>query len=228
MVFRVLGPPEIVPAERGVAIPPGALTELALYLAVHRHRHLRVGEIQIGLSPLSAKRPERTDKTVQNNISSLRRIIGTRHLPEAGAKGYLLEGVSTDWDTFLALTREADATPGHSVIDLRSEAISLVRGRPFQGAEYPWVEAEQLESQMTVAVLRCAHRLIADLRDVDELDRAEDVGRMMVAIFPEDIGLWELGATVLSAKGDRSAVERWLRDATHHSTRRTSPASGRA
>jgi hypothetical protein len=38
----------------------------------------------------------------------------------------------------------------------------------------------------------------------------------MVAIFPEDIGLWELGATVLSAKGDRSAVERWLRDATHH------------
>ncbi len=216
MVFRVLGPPEIVPAEQGVAIPPGALTELAFYLAVHRHRHLRVGEIQIGLSPLSAKRPERADKTVQNNMSSLRRIIGAGHLPEAGAKGYLLEGVTTDWDTFLTLTRQADATPGHCALDLRSEAISLVRGRPFQGAEYHWVEAEQFESQMTVAVLRCAQRLIADLRDVGELDRAEDVSRKMVAIFPEDIGLWGLGATVLSAQGDRSAVERWLRDATHH------------
>jgi DNA-binding SARP family transcriptional activator len=216
MVFRVLGPPEIVPAEQAAAIPPGALTELAFYLALHRHRHLRVGEIQIGLSPLSAKRPERADKTVQNNMSSLRRIIGAGHLPEAGNKGYLLEGVTTDWDTFVALTRQADATAGPCVLDLRSEAISLVRGRPFQGSEYPWVEAEQLESQMTVAVLRCAQRLLADLRDVVELDRAEDVSRRMVAIFPEDVGPWELGATVLAAKGDRSAVERWLRDATHH------------
>lgn len=69
---------------------------------------------------------------------------------------------------------------------------------------------------MTVAVLRCAQRFVADVRDAGDLERAEDVARSVVANFPEDIGLWELGAEVLCAKGEKGELERWLRDAAHH------------
>ncbi|MGO8873190.1 MAG: hypothetical protein ACLQPH_17640, partial [Acidimicrobiales bacterium] len=87
--------------------------ELLVYLVLHDRRHLRVGQIQIGLRPVGSKRPEISAKTLRNYLYELRRCVGPEHLPEASAReGYLIQAVLCDWITFQHLAREADAVGG--------------------------------------------------------------------------------------------------------------------
>ena len=123
--------------------------ELLAYLACHDGRHLRTGQIQIGMWPVGSAHAEVSEKTLRNYLSELRSCVGAAHLPDATAReGYLLEGVVTDWETFRRLSREAETTDPASAIDLRSEALALVRGRPFEGvaaSTYEWVAEEHLD-----------------------------------------------------------------------------------
>jgi hypothetical protein len=196
------------------------VVELLVYLACHDHRHLRVGQIQIGFRPLSSSRPEIAEKTLRNYLSELRQWIGSEHLPESSAKeGYLLHDVDLDWATFLRLSRQADASSGAGAIALRTEALTLVRGRPFADVlddGFEWVEAEHLDSQMAGAIATCAVRLAGDHLEANDFAAAADAAWAGRRGAPEDSGPWLVGAQAIWAQGDRSALRRWMTDASRH------------
>jgi hypothetical protein len=217
VVVNVLGPVEFVglrqESDRRIVY------ELLAYMACHAHRHLRVGQIQIGLRPFGSSRPEIGEKTLRNYLSELRACVGAEHLPEAsGRDGYLLEGVATDWERFQGLTREADALGGAAASERRGEALALVRGRPFENVVdlYEWVTEDHLETQMSAAIAACAHRLAADLVDAGDPTGAEEAARRGLSGSPADFSLWHVGARAVWARRDRSALKRWMADASVH------------
>ena len=191
--------------------------ELLVYLVLHDRRHLRVGQIQIGLRPVGSKRPEISAKTLRNYLYELRRCVGSEHLPEASAReGYLIQGVPCDWVTFQRLARKADAVGGTAAMALRSEALTLVRGKPFEGLPedaYEWVDEEGLIGQITVAIATCALRLATEHLDAEDYDAVTGAARAGHRGAPYDYGLWEIGARALDAKGDRAALKNWMAEA---------------
>jgi len=191
--------------------------ELLVYLVLHDRRHLRVGQIQIGLRPVGSKRPEISAKTLRNYLYELRRCVGPDHLPEASAReGYLIQDVACDWVTFQRLDRQADVAGSTAAIVLRTEALALVRGKPFEGlpeGAYEWVDEEGLIGQITVAIATCALKLATDHLDAKDYDAATGAARAGHRGAPYDYGLWEIGARALDAKGDRAALKRWMAEA---------------
>jgi hypothetical protein len=196
------------------------VVELLVYLACHDHRHLRVGQIQIGFRPVGSGRGEIAEKTLRNYLSELRQWVGAEHLPESSAKeGYLLLDIDVDWATFLSLSRQADTSSGADAIALRTDALALVRGRPFEDVlhdGFDWVEAEHLDSQMAGAIAACVVNLATDLLEAKNFAAALEAawaGRRGAA---DDAGPWLVGAQAIAAQGDRSALKRWMTDASRH------------
>ena len=196
------------------------VVELLVYLACHDHRHLRVGQIQIGFRPVNSGRAEIAEKTLRNYLSELRQWVGAEHLPESSAKeGYLLHDVDLDWAVFLRLGRQADASGAADAMALRTEALALVRGRPFADVlddGFDWVEAEHLDSQMAGAIAECAVRLASDLLEAKDFAAAEQAAWAGRRGAPEDSGPWQLGAQAIWAQGNRSDLRRWMTDASRH------------
>ena len=118
------------------------------YLLCHDAHHLSADQIALGMWPYGRSRGEATRKTIQNNASALRNWIGAEHLPDAAvAGGYLIEGIDTDWASIERLSREAQTVGAEAARALRSEALELVRGLPFEGLSgdgYDWIEYEDL------------------------------------------------------------------------------------
>jgi hypothetical protein len=196
------------------------VVELLVYLACHDHRHLRVGQIQMGFRPPGPGRPEIAEKTLRNYLSELRQWVGTEHLPESSAKeGYLLVDVELDWTAFQRLDREADAVGGEAAIELRTEALALVRGRPFEDVlddGFEWVAAEHLDSQMAGAIAGCVVRLADDHLEAEDYAAALEAAWAGRRGAPDDSGPWLVGARAIWAQGDRSALNRWMKDAAQH------------
>ena len=122
-------------------------------------------------------------------LSSLRRSLGAQAFP-AGAGYRLSEVVICDWD----LLRKAAE---HGDLDSQLEALSLVRGRPFDGVRagtYGWVFADFLISDIEVAVSGVAKKAA---------DECHEQGRL-------DTALWSLRQGLLAAGSDFALWERYL------------------
>jgi len=197
-----------------------SLEALLTYLAFHNAHHLSADQIALGMWPLGRQKGDVARKTIHNNLSALRAWIGVEHLPDAAAAGgYLLEGVGSDWSTFGRLNREADTVHAEAARALRTEALELVRGRPFEGLKgdgYGWIDEEGLLETMTKAIVTCAVRLGSDLIEAAEYAAAEDAARAGLRGAPDDYVLWELGARAIWARADHTALRRWLREAGYH------------
>ena len=139
------------------------LEAILTYLLCHDTHHLSADQIALGMWPYGRSRGEATRKTIQNNASALRNWIGAEHLPDAAvAGGYLVEGIATDWAAIERLSAEAQTVGADAARALRTEALGLVRGLPFEGLSgdgYDWIEYEDLVSTVTVTIVRCAQRL---------------------------------------------------------------------
>jgi hypothetical protein len=147
-------------------------------------------------------------------MSELRRSLGAEHVPSARGSGYrLAQSVTTDWDGFRALValRPKDVD---DQLQALIDALSLVRGRPFVGTDYAWVNAELLVSEMEVAISDAARRLVkvamASQRNLDGI--AYFAGRRAALACPYDIGLWEM-AMEGAAGFDRDELVRTWREA---------------
>jgi Flp pilus assembly protein TadD len=81
---------------------------------------------------------------------------------------------------------------------------------------YEWVDAEHLRTTITVAVAECAQRLGTDLFAAGDFAGAESAARTGLRGAPDDFGLWDLGARAIDARADRTALGRWLLDASQH------------
>jgi hypothetical protein len=196
------------------------LEALLFFLVYHDGHHLSAEQILLAMRPNAGPDGDLSRKTMHNNLSKLRRLIGSEHLPDAiTAGGYLVAGVGSDWATFRRLTRQADTADGAHATRLRTEALTLVRGQPFDGASgdlFEWVDDEHLRSDVAVAIAACALRLGDDHLGAEQFGAAEAAARSGLVGAKDDFGLWDLGARAIDARGDRTALKRWMADAARH------------
>jgi hypothetical protein len=194
------------------------LQALLFFLVYHDGHHMSAEQILFAMRPNVGPQGDPSRKTMHNNLSKLRKLIGSDHLPPAAtAGGYLIAGVGSDWATFRRLTREADAVGGEHAMGLRTEALGLVRGKPFDGASsdlFEWLDDEHLRTDIAVAIAGCAQRLGTDHLDAGEFEAAEAAARSGLVGAKDDYGLWDLGARAIDAREDRTALKRWMADAS--------------
>jgi DNA-binding SARP family transcriptional activator len=207
---NVIGPVEVT----GWLTPPSrrVITELACYLALHPNRAVSAEELRAALRRDSAE-VELSAKTLRNNISELRRLLGPEIVPLAGANGYRLSGrVRSDWTTFQDLVEQAGASAAaHEASRLRT-ALTLVRGRPFADVDYPWVLREFLFSEMEVAIGAAARRLAALSLEANDLAGALFALRRGLLASPYDLELWEEALRAAVGLGAGELTRTW-RDA---------------
>jgi hypothetical protein len=217
LAVNIVGRRQLVgfPTEGGSPV----LEALATYLVCHDSHHLSADQIALGMWPLGRPRGDVSRKTVHNYLSGLRSWIGAEHLPDAAsAGGYLIDGIESDWATFQRLAREADRVDAESARALRTQAMELIRGRPFEGLSgsgYDWVDEERLVAVMIKAIVDCATRLGNDRMEAGEFHAAQEAAEAGLRGAPNEYVLWELGARALSARGEGTALGRWLSEAGH-------------
>ena len=199
----VLGPP----GAQGLRQEPDRriVIEILAWMAFHNDHPHSADEILVGVYPSEGTR-DVNKETFFTYLSKVRQCVGADHLPEAtGAGGYVLIEVISDWALFKDLSDRADAAEGTEAIDLRTEALSLVRGVPFQGVprgHYQWAIGEQLHTLMISAVVTCAIRLANDIFD---LGRYVDVEKAVAAGLradAEDAYLLELRQRAADARNE--------------------------
>ena len=233
LAINILGRRQLVGFPTGGGTP--VLEALATYLVCHDSHHLSADQIALGMWPLGRPRGDVSRKTVHNYLSGLRGWIGAEHLPDAAsAGGYLVEGIECDWATFQRLAREADRVDAESARALRTQALALVRGRPFEGLSgsgYDWVDEERLVAVMTKAIVDCATRLGNDLLGAGEFHGAQEAVEAGLRGAPNEYVLWELGARAISAQGrahrPRALADRG-RPRPHTGRRRADPPRPRS
>jgi hypothetical protein len=113
-------------------------------------------------------------RTLQSRLSEIRSRFGAAadgeaYLPRPQHGGYTFHaGVRSDWAAFQHLaTRGLAAGPEAGIPDLEN-ALSLVRGRPFEGGDFPW--ADSVQQEMLSRIVDVAHTLAAWHTDGDTPD----------------------------------------------------------
>ncbi|HWE68118.1 MAG TPA: hypothetical protein VG298_15865, partial [Acidimicrobiales bacterium] len=226
LVVSVLGPLHITDWDDAQYRP--ITKELCCYLAVHNDHPLSTDQLLLAVWPVESDRPEATRKTLHNYLSRLRQAVGPEHLPDAASVGgYQVVRVTTDWQQFQDLDRQAKAadTAGggngtaadaNTVANrLRAEALSLVRGIPFQGVpsgHYRWVFAESWATDMTAAIVDCAHHLFSDLMGSGDVTGALAAARAGLRASPKEELLWIDIANVTIATEDGDHIRRLWQD----------------
>ena len=161
--------------------------ELACYLALHRQRPVSGESLRAALRPDGSK--EQSAKTLRTYLSMLRKALGPDALPSRPSGGYQLASwVTTDWERFVELSRSDN-------VDDALEALSLIRGRAFEGVAsgtYTWVFSEFLVSDMEVAIASVTTRAVGELVQAGDLERALGAVRQGLRAVAGDYGLWEL------------------------------------
>ena len=217
-VVSVLGPIHIIDWDDARYRP--VTKELCCYLALHNDHLLTTDQILVAVWPVESDRPEATRKTLHNYLSRLRQAVGPEHLPDAAsAGGYHLVDVTTDWRQFRNLVDEAEAAArtgnAADANRFRAEALSLVRGIPFQGVpsgHYRWVFAESWATDMTAAIVDCAHHLFSDLMGSGDVAGATAAARAGLRASPKEELLWVDIAAVTIATEDGDHIRRLWRD----------------
>jgi DNA-binding SARP family transcriptional activator len=217
LIVSVLGPVTVsgwrVRPDRRVA------EELLCYLALHAGRPMSADEILLALWPIESDRREASRKSLHTYLSGLRQAIGPERLPDASAAGgYRVTGVTTDWGEFRTLVAETRNASDEVAIVLRTDALALVRGAPFQGVpdgRFGWVFAESLVSDMTAAIVEVAHALSTDLALADDYEGAVRAARAGLRGSPSEETLLLDLLRALVAAGDVDGARRAQRDAEH-------------
>jgi hypothetical protein len=184
--IKVVGPVEIEPE----APARNKVVEAACFLALHRRRPVTTEDLQIALSS-DGDTSETSAKSVRTYMSELRRSLGAIHLPSARGSGYrLADSVTCDWVEIKERAARNPVDIDDQIMAL-AEALNLVRGRPFEGARYSWVDSELLVSEMEVAIGDIARRLGKIARENEGVeDLLYFAGRRAVLACPYDVGLW--------------------------------------
>ncbi len=147
------------------------------------------------------------------------------------AGGYLVEGIDSDWATIERLSREADTVGADAARALRTEALALVRGLPFEGLTgdgYDWIETRSLVGTVTMAIVSCATASAPTSSRPATSAAAEEAARAGLRGAPDEYVLWELGARAIDAGESARALEGWWPRPARGSTPPTSSASAAA
>lgn len=196
---RVLGPAEV----RGAAGPfrRAWTLELVVYLAMHRR-----GATSDAWA--AALWPERlmASPTVYSIASAARRALGRSrcgedHLPRRHGRLQLSPTVGTDWERLCQLAAGLDPEGWE-------RALSLVRGRPFQGLRDPdWTVLEGIAAEVEDGVVDLALRLAERRLAAGDGRRAAWAARRGLLASPYDERLYRILLRAADLQGNPAGVE---------------------
>jgi DNA-binding SARP family transcriptional activator len=211
---NVLGPLQINPSTKGASDP---IRSILAYLAVHDDRPQSADEIQTALWPDSMKISSVAQKTFLNYVSRARQTVGTQFLPDAsGRPGYELINTTSDWREFRTLATKANSASKSEAIDLRRNALHLVRGVPFEGETstfFEWAVSQKYVASMIETVTSVAHQLQGDLILNNDLDGAAWAIKQALLLAPTELPLWRDLVDVCEARCDEGLMKRFWQDA---------------
>jgi hypothetical protein len=201
----VLGPVQVAGALESLEGRP-RLTELVVYLALHP-------EGSTSESFAAALWPERRvpPQTLANRLHETRRALGSTpagvpRLQRSEGRHLLAPDVSTDWSRFRRLTETGSGPASWR------QALSIVRGRPFEGlARGEWTVFEGHVAAIESAVVDVAARLGEHLLGAGDPLGAEWALRRGLAVAPWDERLYRLRMAAADQLGNRGGVESVLR-----------------
>lgn len=145
-------------------IGPTVLELLAL-LALHPAQRFSTEQLQFRLGLGRGKEPRAG--TVRRYINELRRLLGEERVPASRAgEGYWVQGMTTDFAQFCdAVGRASTASTGEQRARHLADALSLVRGVPFEDVEngaYGWADRDpDLTSTISRSIRAAAAELVA-------------------------------------------------------------------
>jgi len=186
VVVRLLGPVTVEGAPE--ALGPQSV-ELIAYLACHRDG-ARVESIRAALWPV---RPS-AHNTLHRLASVTRRALGRDVdgqqllLPLRGHVGRLAAAVRcdlTEVEDALAFARAEPAGRDEAARRLE-RALALVRGRPFDGAEYQWAHTELQVARAQRVCTEAAHHLSTLALDRDDDATARWASQQGLRVNPND------------------------------------------
>jgi hypothetical protein len=193
VIVQVLGPIEVL----GWELPPerAVVTELLLYLALHRGQRFSGDRLRYALRPDEDQ--ELSAKTLRTYLSMLRKCLGPDYVT-SGADGY---GVPWYVDTdFAVLERQCKEGP----IERRLFLLDFIRGRPFEGVPaggYGWLFSELWISRIETTIVASARDFALECLEAGLNEQAEHCVRQGLVGVPHDISLWELRLQIAAASG---------------------------
>jgi hypothetical protein len=199
VVVNVLGPVEI----DGCLEPPerAMVTELACYLALHRHRRFSGEQLRFALRPDGENEP--SAKTMRTYLSMLRKSLGPDYLSSRG--GYEFPWwVDSDYALMERASKQGD-------FNTRLTSVGAIRGRPFEGVPagtYGWVFSELWISQIESSFVSVASCLALECLEAGAIQEAERCVRQGLLGVPHDLSLWAIRLEVAARGGGTGAVER--------------------
>ena len=199
VVVAVLGPIEI----RGAVKPftRAWAEELVVYLAMHPS----------GVSNevwATALWPDRlmAPSSLHSTASVARRSLGQSaagrdHLPRSHGRLALARTVGTDWDRFVALA-------GTDRPERWRQALTLVRGRPFEGLRASdWPILEGIAPAIEAAVVDLSGRLAGTYLRQGDAQGAEWAARRGLVVSPYDERLYRMLMRAADAGGNPAGVD---------------------
>lgn len=195
----VLGPVAVRGAARGFT--RAWSLELVVYLALHPDG--AANEVWA-----TALWPDRlmAPSSLHSTASVARRSLGTArdgsdHLPRSHGRLALAPSVGTDWDRFQDLASTDDPQRWE-------EALSLVRGRPFDGIRATdWALLDGTAPMIESAVVDLAGRLAGERLRAGDTRTAEWAARRGLVVSPYDERLYRMLLRTADAAGNPGGVE---------------------
>ncbi|WP_256788112.1 LysM peptidoglycan-binding domain-containing protein [Frankia sp. AvcI1] len=208
---RVLGVPTVEGPGRQPTDDLDLLTEIAVYLALHRegaHRRLLAEEIW----PADA---EADDDAVDAALGEARRWLGAdvegrpRLSVDPQGRWRLSSDVRCDWELFVAYTHRAGMPGGDTEADLTT-ALRMVSGPLWTNlptGRYRWATTGPIARSTRAGVVDVAHRLAELTLGFGDTMTAMAACRTGLRAVPASEALWRDLLRTVSARGDRRTLE---------------------
>lgn len=199
LVVKLMGPIEITKSDgTELKFRKSKSEELLTWLVLHRDRPLR----DVARTALWDHSVE--DSTFNNVVSELRRAIRVAHpsidfeIAHNRKKILVPTGIRTD----VELLEEARWNVRHddSVENWRAlhEAVSRVRGLPFEGANYDWADAEGLTSHIVLKIMNACTDLARYYLAISDAEGVYFATSQGLRALPGNQEMLELRAQVLN------------------------------
>lgn len=218
-LVRILGPVEVpwhAAPERRVRCE-----EIVAYLAAHHPRVVPRDRLLVTIHPLrdGFRAGEVAPSTFRGEVSRVRIALGRNrgghwYLPRMTRGGYRII-MASDWSRFCDLVARARSRPPAEAMNLLEEALSLVRGRPFEDVpeySYGWAWSEQLVSTIEVAVAEAAEQLAELALATDQPAMARWAARQGLLVTPSREALYQAWMQAAADAGNLDDLEQAWRD----------------
>lgn len=218
-LVRVLGTVEVpwdtAPARRVRS------EEIVAYLATHFPRVVPRDRLSVAVHPLrdDGSAGEVAGSTFRAEVSRVRVALGRDadgqwYLPTASREGYKIR-LASDWSRFCDLTTRARCRPPAETVEMLSEALALVRGRPFEDVpecSYGWAWSEQLVSTVEVAVAEAAELLAELALATNQPVTARRAARQGLLVIPSREALYQAWMRAAADAGNLDDLDQAWRD----------------